>query len=123
MGAQGTVFLCQHVLDDQPLGLYAVKKVAVGTSHAYLAQILREIRLLQGLRHENIGRSTSLSLALVRTSCSDSLETSPVPSRLDRDGALLLVRTADSRSSVGPLSAHSPFKSGLIYQLHIFTVS
>ncbi|CED83585.1 kinase-like protein [Phaffia rhodozyma] len=54
MGAQGTVFLCQHIIDHQPLGLYAVKKVAVGTSHEYLVQVLKEIKILEGLRHENI---------------------------------------------------------------------
>ncbi|KAL7415204.1 kinase-like domain-containing protein [Mrakia frigida] len=54
MGAQGTVFLCQHLLDNQPLGLYAVKKVAVGESHDYLIKVLREVQLLQTLRHENI---------------------------------------------------------------------
>jgi serine/threonine protein kinase len=44
----------QHVLDNEPLGLYAVKKVAVGDSHDYLAKILKEVKLLQRLRHENI---------------------------------------------------------------------
>ncbi|THH07039.1 hypothetical protein EW145_g3655 [Phellinidium pouzarii] len=54
MGANGSVFLCQHVLDGNPLGRFAVKKIAVGQSHTYLIQILREVRLLERLRHPNI---------------------------------------------------------------------
>lgn len=54
MGAYGSVYLCQHVLDGNPLGRFAVKKIAVGESHSYLLSILREIRLLETLRHPNI---------------------------------------------------------------------
>ncbi|KAG1722638.1 kinase-like domain-containing protein, partial [Suillus paluster] len=54
MGANGSVYLCQHVLDGQPLGHFAVKKIAVGESHSYLLNILREIRLLESLHHRNI---------------------------------------------------------------------
>ncbi|KZO98693.1 kinase-like protein [Calocera viscosa TUFC12733] len=54
MGANGTVFLCQHVLDGNPLGYFAVKKIAVGRSHSYLLRTLREVRLLETLRHPNI---------------------------------------------------------------------
>ncbi|KDQ60358.1 hypothetical protein JAAARDRAFT_603927 [Jaapia argillacea MUCL 33604] len=54
MGANGTVFLCQHVLDSHPLGHFAVKKIAVGQSHSYLLNILHEVRLLETLRHPNI---------------------------------------------------------------------
>ncbi|KAL0958459.1 hypothetical protein HGRIS_000601 [Hohenbuehelia grisea] len=54
MGANGTVYLCQHVLDGNPLGHFAVKKIAVGESHKYLLQILREVRLLERLHHPNI---------------------------------------------------------------------
>ncbi|RDB27537.1 putative serine/threonine-protein kinase iksA [Hypsizygus marmoreus] len=54
MGANGSVFLCQHVLDGNPLGHFAVKKIAVGESHSYLLQILREVRLLERLHHPNI---------------------------------------------------------------------
>ncbi|KAG8939753.1 putative serine/threonine-protein kinase iks1, partial [Tulasnella sp. 408] len=42
MGANGTVLLCEHVLDGNVLGEYAVKKVAVGQSHDYLLNTLRE---------------------------------------------------------------------------------
>ncbi|KAF8639011.1 hypothetical protein AX17_001790, partial [Amanita inopinata Kibby_2008] len=54
MGANGSVFLCQHVLDGNPLGHFAVKKIAVGESHSYLLMILREVRLLEQMRHPNI---------------------------------------------------------------------
>ncbi|KAF7289833.1 hypothetical protein MIND_01357600 [Mycena indigotica] len=62
MGANGSVYLCQHVLDGNPLGHFAVKKIAVGDSHAYLLNILKEalssqlfqVRLLEQLHHPNI---------------------------------------------------------------------
>ncbi|EFI26761.1 other/IKS protein kinase [Coprinopsis cinerea okayama7 len=54
MGANGSVYLCQHMLDGNPLGHFAVKKIAVGESHSYLLKILREVRLLERLHHPNI---------------------------------------------------------------------
>ncbi|KAG8996939.1 putative serine/threonine-protein kinase iks1 [Tulasnella sp. JGI-2019a] len=54
MGANGTVWLCEHVLDGNVLGQYAVKKIAVGQSHDYLMKTLQEVRLLEALRHPNI---------------------------------------------------------------------
>ncbi|KXN86651.1 Serine hydroxymethyltransferase 4 [Leucoagaricus sp. SymC.cos] len=54
MGANGSVFLCQHMLDGNSLGHFAVKKIAVGESHSYLLNILREVRLLERLHHSNI---------------------------------------------------------------------
>ncbi|KAF8898129.1 kinase-like domain-containing protein [Gymnopilus junonius] len=54
MGANGSVFLCQHMLDGHSLGHFAVKKIAVGESHSYLFNILREVRLLERLHHPNI---------------------------------------------------------------------
>ncbi|KAJ7028008.1 kinase-like domain-containing protein [Mycena alexandri] len=54
MGANGSVYLCQHVLDGNPLGHFAVKKIAVGESHSYLINILKEVRLLEQLHHPNI---------------------------------------------------------------------
>jgi serine/threonine protein kinase len=35
-------------------GTYAVKKIAVGRSKAYLVKMLREVKLLEALRHPNI---------------------------------------------------------------------
>ncbi|GAB1526395.1 putative serine/threonine-protein kinase iks1 [Rhizoctonia solani] len=54
MGANGSVFLCQHVLNGIPLGHFAVKKIAVGDSPSYLMEILREVRLHSKLHHRNI---------------------------------------------------------------------
>ncbi|KAF9525399.1 kinase-like domain-containing protein [Crepidotus variabilis] len=54
MGANGSVFLCKHVLDGNALGHFAIKKIAVGESHSYLLKTLREVRLLERLRHPNI---------------------------------------------------------------------
>lgn len=54
MGAQGSVYLCQHVLEGNFLSYHAVKKIAVGTSKPYLIEMLKEVRLLETLRHKNI---------------------------------------------------------------------
>ncbi|KAJ9100943.1 hypothetical protein QFC19_005339 [Naganishia cerealis] len=54
MGAEGSVYLCQHVLDGNYLGHYAIKKIAVGNSKPYLIKMLQEVRLLEQLRHPNI---------------------------------------------------------------------
>ncbi|KAJ3300537.1 putative serine/threonine-protein kinase iks1 [Borealophlyctis nickersoniae] len=53
-GFRGSVFLCQHVLDQVPLGQFAVKAIPVGTSHAWLVRMLKEVHLLERLRHPNI---------------------------------------------------------------------
>jgi len=69
-GAEGSVFLATHVIGGNVLGrlsvwcqllsiqlttgTYAVKKIAVGTSKEYLVRMLREVRLLEALRHPNI---------------------------------------------------------------------
>ncbi|OCF41815.1 IKS protein kinase [Kwoniella heveanensis CBS 569] len=54
MGAEGSVFLATHVIGGNVLGTYAVKKIAVGRSKSYLFKMLREVRLLEALRHPNI---------------------------------------------------------------------
>lgn len=53
-GAGGSVFKCQHVLDGIELGAYAVKKVPVGDNHNWLNRMLREVHILENLRHSNI---------------------------------------------------------------------
>ncbi|CAK9780707.1 unnamed protein product [Cutaneotrichosporon oleaginosum] len=50
IGAEGSVFLATHIIGGNVL----VKKIAVGTSKDYLVRILREVRLLETLRHPNI---------------------------------------------------------------------
>ncbi|WVR04408.1 hypothetical protein IAU60_001410 [Kwoniella sp. DSM 27419] len=54
MGAEGSVYLATHVIGGNVLGTYAVKKIAVGRSKSYLFKMLREVRLLETLRHSNI---------------------------------------------------------------------
>ncbi|CEP08946.1 hypothetical protein [Parasitella parasitica] len=53
-GFRGSVFLCEHMLDSVKLGKYAVKKVAIGNNHPWLVRMLREVHLLERLRHPNI---------------------------------------------------------------------
>ncbi|KAJ2083254.1 putative serine/threonine-protein kinase iks1 [Coemansia sp. RSA 988] len=53
-GLRGSVFSCQHILDNVYLGHYAVKKVAVGNNHDWLKRMLREVKLLESLRHPNV---------------------------------------------------------------------
>ncbi|PVU98207.1 hypothetical protein BB561_000049 [Smittium simulii] len=53
-GLRGSVFLCQHVLDNVFLGEYAIKKVAVGNDHSWLIRMLKEVKLLESLNHPNI---------------------------------------------------------------------
>mmetsp|Transcript_5416 Transcript_5416/g.23033 ORF Transcript_5416/g.23033 Transcript_5416/m.23033 type:complete len:596 (-) Transcript_5416:787-2574(-) len=53
-GSRGSVFLCQHVMDNVQLGRYAVKKISVGDNHKWLVNVLREVKVLEGLHHPNI---------------------------------------------------------------------
>ncbi|EIM19279.1 kinase-like protein [Wallemia mellicola CBS 633.66] len=53
-GAFASVHLCQHSLNGNLLGLYAVKKIAVGLSSDYLKKALQEVKLLESLRHSHI---------------------------------------------------------------------
>jgi len=53
-GQKGSVFLCTHTLDGNPLGDYAIKKIAVGQSSHQLMQVLSEVKFLESLRHPNI---------------------------------------------------------------------
>jgi hypothetical protein len=48
-GQRGMVFLCKHVLDHIDLGTYAVKAIAVGESHVWLAKMLREVSNLSSI--------------------------------------------------------------------------
>lgn len=42
------------MLDGVQLGKYAIKKVAIGNNHPWLVRMLREVHLLERLRHPNI---------------------------------------------------------------------
>lgn len=53
-GARGQVFLCQHVLNGNKLGKYAIKKIPVGDHAQSLLQSLNEVHLMESLHHENL---------------------------------------------------------------------
>ncbi|KAI9001587.1 kinase-like domain-containing protein [Gaertneriomyces semiglobifer] len=53
-GLRGSVFLVQHVLDNVPLGPYAIKAIPIGQSHTWLVRMLKEVHLLERLRHPNV---------------------------------------------------------------------
>lgn len=53
-GAKGQVFLAQHVLENEMLGEYAVKKISVGDNTSWLQRMLREVHIMEGLRHSNV---------------------------------------------------------------------
>ncbi|PVU90807.1 hypothetical protein BB560_006176 [Smittium megazygosporum] len=53
-GLRGSVFHCQHVLENVLLGEYAIKKVAVGNDHQWLLRMLKEVKLLERLHHPNV---------------------------------------------------------------------
>ncbi|CBQ72416.1 related to IKS1-putative serine/threonine kinase [Sporisorium reilianum SRZ2] len=53
-GARGQVFLCQHVLNGNQLGKYAIKKIPVGDHAQSLLQSLNEVHLMESLHHDNL---------------------------------------------------------------------
>lgn len=53
-GARGSVFLAQHILEDEFLGEYAIKKVPVGDNAQWLQNMLKEVHIMESLRHPNI---------------------------------------------------------------------
>ncbi|KAA8499491.1 putative serine/threonine-protein kinase iksA [Porphyridium purpureum] len=53
-GGFGSVYLCQHELDGEALGTYAVKKIPVGDNHEWLVKVLREVRALEAVKHPNV---------------------------------------------------------------------
>lgn len=53
-GSFGAVYLCRHVMDDIELGVFAVKKLALGDDAKRLRQVVREVKALERLRHMNI---------------------------------------------------------------------
>ncbi|EKX34273.1 hypothetical protein GUITHDRAFT_90537 [Guillardia theta CCMP2712] len=55
-GAYGSVFECRHVMDGVHLGTYAVKVAPVGDNRQWLHKVLREVRNLQFLSHNNVVR-------------------------------------------------------------------
>ncbi|KAL9126924.1 MAG: hypothetical protein Q9217_004100 [Psora testacea] len=53
-GGKGVVLLVTHVLDNVNLGQYACKRVPVGNDHAWLTNVLNEVRLLEHLSHQHL---------------------------------------------------------------------
>uniref|UniRef100_V5EZU8 non-specific serine/threonine protein kinase n=1 Tax=Kalmanozyma brasiliensis (strain GHG001) TaxID=1365824 RepID=V5EZU8_KALBG len=53
-GARGQVFLCQHVLNGNKLGKFAIKKIPVGDHAQSLLQSLNEVHLMESLHHPNL---------------------------------------------------------------------
>jgi len=53
-GSFGAVYLCRHVMDEIELGVFAVKKLALGDDTKRLRQVMREVKALERLRHMNI---------------------------------------------------------------------
>ena len=53
-GGKGVVLLVTHMLDNVPLGQYACKRVPVGNDHAWLTNVLNEVRLLEHLSHHHL---------------------------------------------------------------------
>lgn len=53
-GGKGVVLLVNHVLDQVHLGQYACKRVPVGNDHAWLTNVLNEVRLLEHLSHQHL---------------------------------------------------------------------
>lgn len=53
-GARGQVFLCQHVLNGNKLGKFAIKKIPVGDHAQSLLQSLNEVHLMESLHHPHL---------------------------------------------------------------------
>lgn len=53
-GARGQVFLCQHVLNTNKLGKYAIKKIPVGDHAQTLLNSLNEVHLMESLHHPHL---------------------------------------------------------------------
>ena len=53
-GGKGVVLLVTHSLDKVDLGQYACKRIPVGNDHAWLTNVLNEVRLLEHLSHQHL---------------------------------------------------------------------
>ncbi|KNH01744.1 protein kinase [Perkinsela sp. CCAP 1560/4] len=54
-GSFGSVYVCQHVMNGVPLGIFAVKKIPVGDDTKYLSKVLKEVRILEDMtKHPNV---------------------------------------------------------------------
>ena len=55
-GIAGGVYLCKHHLSSIDVGLFAVKKIPVGTSVKMLEEKLAEVKILRSVQHPNVIR-------------------------------------------------------------------
>eukprot|EP00371_Babesia_bovis_P002798 XP_001611445.1 protein kinase domain containing protein [Babesia bovis T2Bo] len=53
-GSYGHVYHCVHVIDGLSLGEYAIKKLPVGDDRQWLRKMIREVKVREMLRHQNI---------------------------------------------------------------------
>jgi serine/threonine protein kinase len=53
-GQRGSVFKCRHILNGISLGSFAIKAIPVGSSQKWLMDMLKEVKLLEKLKHPNI---------------------------------------------------------------------
>ena len=53
-GGYGTCYLTDHILDNELLGRYAIKKIPVGNSRQWLLRVLKEVRALEKVHHANV---------------------------------------------------------------------
>jgi serine/threonine protein kinase len=53
-GARGSVYYVKHILNNIPLGHFAIKIIPVGKSQDWLVRMLKEVELLEKLHHGNI---------------------------------------------------------------------
>jgi serine/threonine protein kinase len=53
-GYRGSVYHCEHIIDNLRLGTYAVKKIAVGDNHSWLKRMIKEVEILERAHHPNI---------------------------------------------------------------------
>ena len=53
-GGKGVVLLVTHMLDENPIGKFACKRVPVGDDREWLKRVLEEVQLLQWLKHKHL---------------------------------------------------------------------
>ncbi|KAM3159951.1 Protein kinase domain-containing protein [Lachancea thermotolerans] len=57
-GARGSVFKVEHVLMDNHLGVYALKKIHIGNNLSWLERGMKEVKFLSALTHSSVNLIT-----------------------------------------------------------------
>ncbi|BFZ53022.1 putative serine/threonine-protein kinase iks1 [Savitreella phatthalungensis] len=65
-GGRGTVFRVQHVIEGISLGIFALKRIAVGNSTQYLTKMLREVKSMR-FHHPNLVHYNHVWLEMSQT--------------------------------------------------------